>query len=99
MLGLLSLGVIMVQSASTTVTNDLAWQWSLMGAKHLRFAIGAVLTYLVVSRFDYALLGKRAKSVIHSPVAWAVAAAMIACTVVLVPGIGSQINGARHAGG
>lgn len=30
-LGLLGMGVIMVQSASTTVNGDLAWQWTVMG--------------------------------------------------------------------
>ncbi len=95
-LGLLGLGVIMVQSASTTVTGDLAWQWSAMGAKHLRFAIVAAMAYLALSRFDYGWLGVEPSSLAKSPVTWAMVIALLACVAVLVPGIGSQINGARR---
>jgi cell division protein FtsW len=95
-LGLLGLGVIMVQSASTTLTGDLAWKWSPMGAKHLRFAIGAVITFFAISRFDYSRIGARPKSVLTSPIIWATVIAIGACFAVLVPGIGSQINGARR---
>jgi len=92
---LLGLGVVMVQSASTTVTGDLAWQWTPMGAKHLTFALAAAITFLAIGRFDYARLCG-AKSIFYSPIGWAMAIAMLACLAVLVPGIGSQINGARR---
>jgi cell division protein FtsW len=95
-LGLLGLGAIMVQSASTSVTGSLAWQWSLMGGKHLRFVIVAIITYFVVSRFNYARVGAKAQSMWRSPVAWATVLSIAACMAVLVPGIGSQINGARR---
>lgn len=95
-LGLLSLGMIMVQSASSSVTGEMHWQWSIMGAKHLRFAIGAAVTFLIVSRVDYARLGVSRRSVLTSPVMWATLAATLTCMAVLVPGIGSQINGARR---
>ena len=95
-LGLLCLGVVMVQSASTAVSGDLSWQWTIMGAKHLKFALVAALTYFVISRFDVSRLGQPRASLARSPIAWATAIALFTCVAVLVPGIGSQINGARR---
>ncbi|HZL36131.1 MAG TPA: putative peptidoglycan glycosyltransferase FtsW [Tepidisphaeraceae bacterium] len=94
-LALLSLGVIMVQSASSSVTGQLHWQWSIMGGKHVRFAVAAAITYLFIGQIDYSFLMRR-KSLLTSPIAWASAFAMLTCVAVLVPGIGSQINGARR---
>lgn len=95
-LGLLCMGVIMVQSASTTVTGDLTWQWTSMGAKHLKFALAAAITFFAVSRFDYYRIGGRSQSLLRSPIAWCIAAAVLVCAMVLIPGVGSQINGARR---
>jgi cell division protein FtsW len=95
-LGLLSLGVVMVQSASTSLTHNLGWQWSIMGGKHLRFALVAAITYVGVSRLNYASLGKTSRSILFSPIAWATVVSIGTCLAVLVPGIGSQINGARR---
>src|SRR5947209_3887434 len=82
---LLGLGVVMVQSASTTVTGDLDWQWSTMGAKHLKFALAAAIMFLAVSRFDYARLasgGSGRRSIFSSPIAWATGLAGLACLAV-----------------
>ena len=95
-LGLLGMGVIMVQSASTTVNGDLAWQWTVMGAKHLKFAIAAGITFFAVSRFDYFRFGRYHGNFAHSPIAWCIGFATLVCVLVLIPGIGSQINGARR---
>lgn len=95
-LGLLGLGVVMVQSASTSLTHNLAWQWSIMGGKHVRFALVAVITYFAVSRLNFASLGGRPRSTLFSPIAWVMGMTILACMAVLVPGIGSQINGARR---
>jgi len=40
-LSLLAIGAIMVQSASSGITGELQWQWSVLGAKHLRFVIAS----------------------------------------------------------
>jgi cell division protein FtsW len=95
-LGLLSIGVIMVQSASSSLTHNLSWQWSIMGAKHLRYAGMAVLTYFVMSRLNYERLGMKPRSMWRSPIAWITAVTAIVCLLVLVPGVGSQLNGARR---
>lgn len=94
-LALLCLGVIMVQSASSSVSGELHWQWSQAGAKHLRFAVVAALTFLFLARVDYAPLMAR-QSLLKSPIAWATIIAILTCVAVLAPGIGSQINGARR---
>ena len=94
-LGLLALGVIMVQSASMSVTGDVVWQWSLLGGKHVRFAIVAAITFFAVSRLNYTRLSAPA-SFFRSPIVWATVIALAACAAVLVPGIGSQYNGARR---
>ncbi|MDB5304015.1 MAG: stage sporulation protein [Phycisphaerales bacterium] len=95
-LGLLCIGVLMVQSASSSVTGELHWKWSLLGAKHLRFAIGAMITFWIVGRIDYAFLGIRYRSLWRSPIAWTSIAAALTCAAVLVPGIGMSVNGARR---
>jgi cell division protein FtsW len=94
-LGLLALGVIMVQSASMSITGDQAWAWSIMGGKHVRFAIVALITFFAVSRINYTRIGVPT-SFFRSPIVWATIIALAACAAVLVPGIGSQINGARR---
>ena len=86
----------MVQSASSQITGDLKWQWSVLGAKHLRFVIASAITFLSIGRFDYAWLARQRKSALRSPILWAMVIATVLCMAVLVPGIGVQINGARR---
>lgn len=95
-LSLLAIGAIMVQSASSSITGDTKWQWSAMGAKHLRFVIASAATFLFIGRFDYSWLARRRSSIWTSPILWALLTAILLCTAVLVPGVGVQINGARR---
>jgi cell division protein FtsW len=140
-MGLLALGVVMVQSASMNATGALEsklqdlkaertaalkqtkdagriaeinqqfdaraaeatksfndrpthWYWTPSGVKQLGYAFAAMLTFLLLGRFDYAKLAHG--SVRRNPVVWAVILAGISCAAVLVPGIGREMNGARR---
>ena len=95
-LALLCLGVIMVQSASTTLSGDVKWAWSQRGTRHLIYVGVAALTFLLVGHIDYAALARRKIALWRAPPVWLLAAAMIACAAVLVPGIGKDVNGARR---
>jgi cell division protein FtsW len=95
-LSLLAIGAIMVQSASSGITGNLKWQWSILGAKHLRFVVASAITFLIVGRFDYSWLARNRSSILRSPILWALLIAIVLCTAVLIPGVGVQINGARR---
>jgi cell division protein FtsW len=99
-LALLAMGIVMVQSASTslgTVTDGHGgWQWSVVGMKQLKFAAAAFATFLIVGWLDYSRLGGRSSSWLKSPIMWAVVIAAVSCLLVLVPGIGMSVNGARR---
>jgi cell division protein FtsW len=99
-LALLAFGVVMVQSASTTLggteASHAGWQWSIVGIKQLKFAVAAFATFLAVGWFDYSKLAVRGRSLVRSPIAWAVLIAAVSCLLVLVPGIGMSVNGARR---
>jgi cell division protein FtsW len=140
-MGLLALGVVMVQSASMNATGALEarlqdlkaertaalkqttdaaqigeinkrfdgraaeisqsfndrpthWYWTPSGIKQFGYAVAALITFLLLGRFDYARLAKGA--VWRNPVIWAVILAAASCAAVLVPGIGREMNGARR---
>jgi cell division protein FtsW len=93
-MGLLFLGVVMVQSAAMNVTGEFRWHFNERGIKHLRFASVALLTFLVVAQVDYRVLGKWRG--LGSPVLWMSLTAVATCLLVLVPGIGREVNGARR---
>lgn len=93
-LALLAFGCIMVQSASVVVSGQAAWHLNNVGAKHAAFAAVAFLTFLVVGHIDYSNLNRPA-SKLH-PVLWLMIAAVATCTLVLVPHIGTSVNGARR---
>jgi cell division protein FtsW len=140
-MGLLALGVVMVQSASMNATGALEarlqdlkaersaalkqvadatqaadinkrfdaraaeiskafndrpthWYWTPSGIKQFGYAAVALLTFLLLGRFDYAKLARGA--VWRNPTVWAVILAAAACAAVLVPGIGREMNGARR---
>ncbi len=95
-LSLLAIGAIMVQSASSGITGELQWQWSVLGAKHLRFVIASAVTFFMIGRFDYTWLARQRRSIFLSPILWAVIVTVLLCMGVLVPGIGSAVNGARR---
>src|SRR5580700_4330385 len=93
-ISLLALGVLMVQSASMRVTGQLHWQWTAAGVQHIKFAIAALCTYFVVGKFDYAWLGRGKPS--RNATLWFFLISAVLCLMVLVPGMGKEINGAKR---
>lgn len=94
-LGLLSLGALMVQSASMRITEKLGWHWTDYGLRHIQYAAIALVTFFIVGHIDYGRL-LRASHPLTSPILWFVLVSAGACFLVLVPGIGREVNGARR---
>jgi cell division protein FtsW len=95
-LALLLLGVVMVQSASSTVTGQVGWEWSAKGTKHLIFAMAALVTFFAVGHFDYQALGQRPSKWSRCAVFWIFGVTLFANLIVLVPHVGVSVNGARR---
>ncbi|HSZ59306.1 MAG TPA: putative lipid II flippase FtsW [Tepidisphaeraceae bacterium] len=95
-LALLAFGLIMVQSASSTAVSDPKLQWSPLGWKDLIFVGLSIPTFFIVGHVNYEWLARRRNSVLTSPIFWAFVIAAGTCALVLVPHIGSSVNGARR---
>src|SRR6476661_10609169 len=95
-MGLLLLGIVMVQSASMTVTGKLGWGWTDFGLRHAMFAGVAIVTFYTVGRIDYAWLLRGTDSITRNKVLWLLAIAGGTCLAVLVPHVGREVNGARR---
>jgi cell division protein FtsW len=95
-LALLIFGVLMVESASASVTNQARFYLSAPGLKQLIFVGLSIPTFFIVGRIDYAWLGRPRSSKLRSPIFWAFVLAAIACAMVLVPHVGMSVNGARR---
>lgn len=95
-MALLGLGVIMVQSASMNVTGKIGWSWSDRGLKHLLFAGVALATFFIVGHIDYKRLISRRNEIRRQPIVYMLAIAAFACLIVLVPGIGLEVNYSRR---
>lgn len=93
-LGLIFLGVIMVQSASMNITGEVGWHWTERATRHVAFAMLAILTFLIVGHMDYAWVVRR--NPLRSPATWLLVAAIVTCILVLIPGVGRVVNGARR---
>lgn len=95
-LGLLCLGIVMVQSAAMNVTGDVRWQWNERGMRHLVFAAIALITFFVVGSIDYKILSRRPANHWRNLPLLALAFAGFTCIIVLIPHIGIEVNGARR---
>jgi cell division protein FtsW len=95
-LALLSLGVLMVHSATMRVTGNSSWYWSADGSKQMMFAGVAMIVFLLVGRLDYTQLAGAGNGWKRSPIVWALVVAGGCCLLVLVPHVGMQVNGARR---
>ena len=95
-LALLLLGIIMVQSASSNVTGNTDFQWTIKGFKHLRFAFAAFATFFAVGQIDYAWLTRGQAAIWRRPIVWIVVVTLAANLLVLVPHVGLTVNGARR---
>jgi cell division protein FtsW len=91
---LLMLGILMVQSASENVLAGP--QWTGKGFKQAQFALAALITFFAVGAVDYAWLYRRPRKWVRSPILWLLIIGGLMNLVVLVPHIGSAVNGARR---
>jgi cell division protein FtsW len=62
-MALLLLGIVMVQSASVSVSGTVGWAWSDKGVKHAMFAAASLLTFFAVGMIDYGALLRGKSSV------------------------------------
>ncbi len=90
---LLGVGVLMVASASMSV--DATSVWSGRGLKQLAFAAAGAIAFGVASLIPARLLVGHGGGVRSIPFL-AVVLASIACLAVLIPGIGTEVNGASR---
>lgn len=95
-MGLLCLGILMVQSAAMSVSGDVRWQWNVSGTRHVLFAGIALIVFFVVGNIDYRRLSKPRASIFIHPITWALLIASVASVLVLIPHIGTEVNGARR---
>jgi cell division protein FtsW len=95
-MALLTLGVLMVQSASINITGQTGWHWSERGTKHVEFALIALAVYFIVGHLNYARLVPTTLSIVRNPITWLLLVSMFSCVLVLVPHIGMEVNGARR---
>jgi cell division protein FtsW len=95
-LSLLALGVVMVQSAGINPGDS--WGWTLLGSgtKQLIFAALGFAAFLLVGRFNYAILGRPSTNWRRNPILWMLAIAILCNVIVLIPHVGKSINGARR---
>jgi cell division protein FtsW len=90
-LSLLSVGILMVGSASMTVGS--ASIFNDRALKHAMYALVAAVAFFACGRFDYRRLLSDTR-ILRSPVAWAMALAIALSVAVLA--IGVEVNGARR---
>src|SRR5436190_8133398 len=97
-LGLLCLGILMVQSAAMNVggadilVRNPLMHWTDRGAKHLLYAGLALVTFFAVGHLNFEKLAARKNTIAFA----AIAVAMLTCILVLVPHIGTSVKGARR---
>lgn len=95
-ISLLLLGVLMVQSASTRVTDTVGWDWTSHALKQMVMVGLAVVAFFAVGFFDYRRLARSGRLSITSPVVWLYIITVVLCAATLVPGLGKTVNGARR---
>jgi len=90
---MLSLGVVMVYSASANVTGSESLL-GMMAGRHLAYAVLAAAVMCLLWRVDYHVLTRGGGMGTLTTVL--LAAALVLAALVLVPGIGAEVKGARR---
>lgn len=95
---LLCLGALMVFSAGATVDQewDPAHFWRYATLRRLAFVPIVWVVLAIVSQFSYRTWRIRQSGPARSPVTWLTAGSIILLILVLIPGIGHEVNGARR---
>jgi cell division protein FtsW len=89
-MGLLLLGILMVQSASTYVLDQS--HWTSTGIKHAKLAAVALAVFFIVGAIDYGVLGRPRRHIWQHPIFWLLVISAFANLVVLVPHVGMKVN-------
>jgi cell division protein FtsW len=85
------------QPTVLSATRPGVWRWTPLASKHLIYVGLAIVMFIIVGRFDYRQLAPALEpSRRQSIVLWVLGISVLACAAVLVPGIGTAINGARR---
>jgi len=95
-IGLLLLGVLMVQSAAMNVNGETGWQWSERGARHMVYAMVAMVAFFMIGHVDTSVIERRGSTLARTPLVWMVTSAAFLCLIVLIPHVGIEVNGARR---
>ena len=99
-LALLGIGVLAVHSAGMNLYAEPgdasgAARWlGMFASKHTALAVLAAVTMLLASQFDAAFWLSRRNGA--NPLLYALPVAVALCAVVLVPGVGVEVNGAKR---
>jgi cell division protein FtsW len=93
---LLGIGVIMVQSASQSVTGSFNFAMTDLGQKQLMFAGIGLFMFTVFRSINYRRLLPGRQSILLAPPIWLIVIAAVVCVLVLIPGVGFEKNGARR---
>lgn len=91
---LLATAALMTQSASLSVAGQRLSTLDLLTSRSAIYALLAIGAMLLFSHFD--LRGIYQTRSIFNPVPWLVPVAVGLCVVVLLPGMGAEINGSRR---
>src|SRR3954463_13145410 len=86
-LGLLCLGILMVQSAAMNITEQTTWHWNERGTKHLLYVAIALLTFFAVGHLNFEKLAARKNRIAIA----ALCVALLTCILVLLPHIGTSV--------
>lgn len=95
-LALLGTGIVMVQSAAMSITGEVGLRWSDRGTRHAIFAAVGLIVYFLVARVDHRRLLADRRVGGLTPAGWLMALSVVLCVIVLIPGIGISVNGARR---
>lgn len=89
---LLGVAVVMVYSAGMTIGSEPLTVEKILLGRPVIYALLAVLVMFIVSFVDLRRVFEQRG--VTNPVAWVLLASIVLCVVVLVPGIGREVNGA-----
>lgn len=93
---LLCLGMVMVQSASMSVTGQTGFRLTELAVKQIEFSVFGLAAFFILRRIDYTRLLPKSDRIVWTLPTWLVVIAIVCCTLVLVPHVGIEKNGARR---
>ena len=95
---LLCLGALMVFSAGASLDQEINWRefWRYTSVKRVLFVPVVWVLLAVVGRLDYRRWVVNVAHLRRSPILWLEAVALVMLVLVLIPGIGTEVNYSRR---